>query len=106
LIAAPGGINVFQGRNLRVAQTLEDKMVTPLFINNVGPMGLILIAIVVLVLFGRGKVAGLMGEVGKGITAFKRGVKDGTEELENQQASSAEAARDVTPVVTPERDRT
>ena len=81
-------------------------MVTPLFINNVGPMGLILIAVVVLVLFGRGKVAGLMGEVGKGITAFKRGVKDGNEELENQQ--TAEAARDVTPVTTPttpERDR-
>lgn len=72
-------------------------MVTPLFINNVGPAGLILIAVVVLVLFGRGKVAGLMGEVGKGITAFKRGVKDGTEELENQRTQSAEAARDVTP---------
>ena len=79
-------------------------MVTPLFINNVGPAGLILIAVVVLVLFGRGKVAGLMGEVGKGITAFKRGVKDGTEELENQRTQSAEAARDVTPQAT-DRDR-
>ena len=35
-----------------------------------------------------------MGEVGKGITAFKKGVKDGTEELENQKA---EEAKDVTP---------
>jgi len=79
-------------------------MVTPLFINNIGPAGLILIAVVVLVLFGRGKVAGLMGEVGKGITAFKRGVKDGTEELENQRQQSADAARDVTPQPT-DRDR-
>ena len=29
--------------------------------NNIGPAGLLLIAVVVLVLFGRGKVSGLMG---------------------------------------------
>ena len=67
-------------------------------LNNIGPAGLILIAIVVLVLFGRGKVAGLMGEVGKGITSFKRGLKDGTDEIENgSRASAAEQAHDVTP---------
>ncbi|MCV2875141.1 twin-arginine translocase TatA/TatE family subunit [Rhodobacteraceae bacterium XHP0102] len=64
--------------------------------NNIGPAGLLLIAVVVLVLFGRGKIAGLMGEVGKGITAFKRGVKDSTEELENK-AADGDDARDVTP---------
>ncbi|SMX34181.1 twin-arginine translocase TatA/TatE family subunit [Actibacterium lipolyticum] len=62
-------------------------------LNNIGLPGLLLIAVVVLVLFGRGKISSLMGEVGKGITAFKKGVKDGTEELEDQ----AESARDVTP---------
>ncbi len=86
---------------------LTPHMVTPLFINNAGPWGLLLIAIVVLVLFGRGKIAGLMGEVGKGITAFKKGVKDGTEELEDRregQDETTETARDVTP--TPrERDQ-
>lgn len=46
------------------------------------PMALLLIAIVVLVLFGRGKVSSLMGEVGKGITAFKKGVKDGADEID------------------------
>ena len=40
---------------------------------------LLIIGVVVLVLFGRGKVSSLMGEVGKGITAFKHGVKDGEE---------------------------
>jgi sec-independent protein translocase protein TatA len=63
-------------------------------LNNIGLPGLLLIAIVVLVLFGRGKISSLMGELGKGITAFKRGVKDGSEEIEN---ASATAARDVTP---------
>ena len=52
-------------------------------LNNIGPTGLLLIAIVVLVLFGRGKVAGLMGEVGKGITSFKRGLSEGKAEIEN-----------------------
>jgi len=66
-------------------------------LNNIGPMGALLIVIVVLVLFGRGKVAGLMGEVGKGITAFKRGVSDGSQELENQRQQAADEARDVTP---------
>ncbi|MDQ2066645.1 twin-arginine translocase TatA/TatE family subunit [Xinfangfangia sp. CPCC 101601] len=59
-----------------------------------GPMQLLLIAIVLLVLFGRGKISSMMGEVGKGITAFKKGVKDGSDEIE--QAAS-EAAKDVTP---------
>ena len=63
-------------------------------LNNIGIPGLILIAVVVLVLFGKGKVSSLMGEVGKGITAFKKGVTDGSAEIE---AAKAEAAKDVTP---------
>jgi sec-independent protein translocase protein TatA len=63
-------------------------------IGNIGLPGLLLIAVVVLVLFGRGKISSLMGEVGKGITAFKKGVDEGKQELEEQ--ASAEA-KDVTP---------
>ena len=66
-------------------------------LNNIGLPGLLLIAIVVLVLFGRGKISSLMGEVGKGITAFKKGVNDGTKELEAEAQETAEAAKDVTP---------
>lgn len=68
-------------------------------LNNIGLPGLLLIAIVVLVLFGRGKISSLMGEVGKGITAFKKGVSDGTKEIED-----AADARDVTPAET-EKDK-
>ncbi|MFP4238649.1 twin-arginine translocase TatA/TatE family subunit [Rhodosalinus sp.] len=71
-------------------------------LNNIGLPGLLLIAIVVLVLFGRGKISSLMGEVGKGITAFKKGVKESTDELENQ---SAEPVRDVTPENEREKDK-
>jgi len=40
--------------------------------------GLLIIGVVVLVLFGRGKVSGLFGEIGKGISSFRREVR-GTE---------------------------
>lgn len=52
-------------------------------LNNIGLPGLLLIAVVVLVLFGRGKISSLMGEVGKGITSFKKGINDGEEEIKN-----------------------
>ncbi len=63
-------------------------------LNNIGLPGLLLIAVVVLVLFGRGKISSLMGEVGKGITSFKRGINEGQEELEKE---AAQTAKDVTP---------
>jgi len=63
-------------------------------LNNIGLPGLLLVAVVVLVLFGRGKISGMMGEVGKGITAFKKGMDDGRREIED---ASAAAAHDVTP---------
>ncbi|MFD0908843.1 twin-arginine translocase TatA/TatE family subunit [Ruegeria arenilitoris] len=69
-------------------------MMNPMVLTNVPPVGWLLIAIVVLVLFGRGKISSLMGEVGKGITSFKKGVREGSEELEKD---ASELAKDVTP---------
>ncbi len=63
-------------------------------IGNIGLPGILLIAIVVLVLFGRGKISALMGEVGKGITSFKKGISEGQAELEDEKADTA---KDVTP---------
>jgi len=65
--------------------------------NNIGLPGILLIAIVVLVLFGRGKISGLMGEVGKGITSFKKGISEGTKELDAEakivETETAETAK-------------
>lgn len=74
-------------------------------LNNIGLPGLLLIAVVVLVLFGRGKISSLMGEVGKGITAFKKGVSDSSKELEEDDQENADGARDVTPTAEPEKDK-
>jgi sec-independent protein translocase protein TatA len=42
------------------------------------PIHLLLLALVVLVLFGRGKVSEFMGDFGKGIKSFKEGMNDDT----------------------------
>ena len=62
-------------------------------LNNIGLPGILLIAIVVLVLFGRGKISSLMGEVGKGITSFKKGINEGQEEAKD----ALDTAKDITP---------
>jgi len=62
--------------------------------NNIGLPGLLLIGIVLLVLFGRGKISSMMGEVGRGITAFKKGMDDGRREIDD---TTTTVVRDVTP---------
>lgn len=43
---------------------------------NPGPWGILIIVVALLLLFGRGKISGMMGEVATGIKAFQRGMKD------------------------------
>ena len=66
-------------------------------LNNIGLPGILLIAVVVLVLFGRGKISGLMGEVGKGITSFKKGINERKAELEKAEEEAVSDVKDVTP---------
>jgi sec-independent protein translocase protein TatA len=40
------------------------------------PLHLILFAVVVLILFGRGRISEFMGDFGKGIKSFKEGMGD------------------------------
>ena len=71
--------------------------IAPGLMQNIGIPGLLIIAIVVLVLFGRGKISSLMGEVGKGITAFKRGMKEGKQEMDGAIEDASADTIDVTP---------
>ena len=41
-----------------------------------GLWGIIIVAVVVVVLFGRGKISGVMGEFASGIKAFQKGMRD------------------------------
>ena len=69
-------------------------------LGNIGLPGLLLIAIVVLVLFGRGKISSLMGDVAKGIKSFKKGmaedIDDDKDEVQKVEKAADEAI-DVTP---------
>jgi len=46
---------------------------------NVGIWQILIVALVVLVLFGRGRISEMMGDFGKGISSFKKGMSE-TEE--------------------------
>lgn len=46
---------------------------------------ILIIAVIVILLFGRGKISAVMGDVARGINSFKKGLKeDDTESAENK----------------------
>jgi sec-independent protein translocase protein TatA len=52
----------------------------------------IVVGIVIMLLFGRGKVSELMGDVAKGIKAFKKGM---SEEEQQAQATAVDAQKNL-----------
>jgi sec-independent protein translocase protein TatA len=62
-----------------------------------GPTELIIILVIVLVLFGVGRIGKIGGELGKGIRAFRSGIKDSDDdaapedESEQEQSESEES---------------
>ncbi len=54
---------------------------------SVGPVQIILILVVIVLLFGRGKISELMGDVAKGIKSFKKGMADDVEEATKEEPS-------------------
>ena len=60
------------------------------------PLGIIVILIIAVLVFGgRGKISSIMGDLGKGITSFRKGLKDGQDD--NSDKDPADDALDVTP---------
>ena len=47
----------------------------------IGVWQIIIIAVVVVLLFGRGKISAVMGDVAKGINSFKKGLNDKDEDV-------------------------
>ncbi len=59
-----------------------------------GPWQIIIILVIAVLVFGgRGKISSIMGDMGKGITSFKKGLKEGSEEAKD----AVDDAIDVTP---------
>ena len=56
--------------------------------------GIIIIAIVVVLLFGRGKISGMMGEVAGGIKAFQKGMREEPKDSSRLEATAAAETRE------------
>ena len=59
-----------------------------------GLWGIIIVAVVVVLLFGRGKISGMMGEVASGIKAFQKGMKDDEKPAERVTTTAEVDARE------------
>ena len=62
---------------------------------NIGWSGIIIVAVLVVLLFGRGKISSIMGDVAKGIKSFKKGLSDDSPDqnqtINTETQSSTEA---------------
>jgi sec-independent protein translocase protein TatA len=59
---------------------------------------ILILALIALVLFGgRGKVSDLMGDFGRGINSFKKGLNDSKEDPRVINAETAEKPKDTVP---------
>ena len=63
----------------------------------------IVVIAVVLLLFGRGKISDLMGDVAQGIKAFKKGMQDDTKEPEKPAEPVKTIDHNATPAPTAAR---
>lgn len=59
---------------------------------SIGPFQILIIAVVILVLFGRGRISEMMGDFGKGVRSFRSGLN------EDDSTSTKEPARIEGPV--------
>lgn len=65
---------------------------------------LIVLAVVLLLFGGRGKISGLMGDFGKGLKSFKKGMKDDEDEVASEEEPKILKSESVT-APAPEKDR-
>jgi sec-independent protein translocase protein TatA len=66
-----------------------------------GPTHIILLLVVIVLLFGAGKVSNLMGDVAKGIKSFKKGM---AEDDEPARRIASEQPLDARPIAPPPAD--
>ena len=57
---------------------------------SLGPTELIIILVIIIVLFGVGRISKIAGEMGSGIRAFKDGLQGDEESDEGQEVEEAE----------------
>ena len=63
---------------------------------SIGFWQIAIVVVLVVLLFGRGKISSLMGDVAKGIKSFKKGMKDPTESVSSESVSSEDKSNEDT----------
>ena len=61
---------------------------------NIGWSGIIIVAVLIVLLFGRGKISSVMGDVAKGIKSFKKGMKDPSKDQGDTSSSQDKSNED------------
>ena len=57
---------------------------------NIGWTGIIIIAVLVVILFGKGKISSIMGDLAKGIKSFKKGMSDDSSQENNSTDNNSD----------------
>ena len=60
---------------------------------SIGLWQIAIVVVLVVLLFGRGKISSLMGDVAKGIKSFKKGMKDPTSD-QNDSTTSQDSSNE------------
>jgi len=69
------------------------------------PIGLLVIAVIAILIFGgRGKISAIMGDMGKGISSFRKGLKDVADDVKDEAKDAKDAADDAIDVTPPKKD--
>ena len=61
---------------------------------SIGFWQIAIVIVLVVLLFGRGKISDLMGDVAKGIKSFKKGMKDPTQDQTDSESSQDKPSED------------
>ena len=61
---------------------------------SIGFWQIAIVVVLVVLLFGRGKISGLMGDVAKGIKSFKKGMKEPEQDLTESSSSKETSSED------------
>ena len=59
---------------------------------NIGWTGIIVIGILVVILFGKGKISSIMGDLAKGIKSFKKGMSDDTSSKDEDNNNNTDSS--------------
>ena len=54
---------------------------------SIGPWQVIIVVVLIVLLIGRGKISELMGDVAKGVTSFRKGLREEVAEPKNIEKS-------------------